>query len=112
MANDEHKDVCGDQGVVNGNDNYLSQQISISAGSDLEVNSPESKDSTKNDDPFGNETNSQVKYRTMTWWSVASPQISFYDSANNSIFTGNVECVCQLRPEIRAPHITDVYLQS
>lgn len=73
MASDEHKNAYGDQSVVISNGNYLGQQISRRAGSDLEVNSPESKDSTTKDEPFGDETNSEVKYKTMTWWLVASP---------------------------------------
>ncbi len=40
---------------------------------DVEVGdaeSPKSHGSKGKDDPFGDETNSEVKYRTMAWWLV------------------------------------------
>lgn len=75
---------CKD-GVVNGSDNYLRQDYDERAGSDLEVNSPIPQASDKKDDPFGDETNSEVKYRTMAWWLVVSPKLPSNDSANNML---------------------------
>lgn len=74
MTTNERKDAYEDNGVVNGNGNgnCLGQDPDKMADSNLEVNPPKSEDSTKKDHPFGNETNSEIKYRTLTWWLVAS----------------------------------------
>ena len=68
IGGQEHGD--GDNGFVNGNDNYSGQAYDEKPGSDLEVNHSNSDVSTGRGDPFGDETNSEVKYRTLTWWSV------------------------------------------
>ena len=70
MAIGDQEHGHGDDGLVNGNGTYLSQTDDEKLGSDLEVNPSNNEDSTGQDDPFGDETNSDVKYRTMTWWSV------------------------------------------
>lgn len=76
MAMGEQEHDYGDDGPVNGNGNgngnYSGQTYDEKPGSDLEVNPSNSEGSTGKDDPFGDETNSEVKYRTMTWWSVTS----------------------------------------
>ena len=70
IGEQEHGDA--DDGLVNGNGNYSGQIDEEKPGSDLEVNPSTSEGSTGKDDPFGDETNAEVKYRTMTWWSVTS----------------------------------------
>ena len=68
MATDEYKHGYGHNGVFNGNGLYLSQDYDERAVGDLEVNLSKPQASTRKDDPFGDETNSDVKYRTMAWW--------------------------------------------
>ena len=66
MATNDYKHGYADDGVLNGNGS--SQDYDEKAGSDLEVAPSKSKGSMAKDDPFGDETNSEVKYRTMAWW--------------------------------------------
>ena len=87
MATKEHEHGYGDDGLVDGNGNPPSQEYDEMVGSDLEVGPSKGKGSVGKDDPFGDETNSEVKYRTMAWWSVASASIYTYQSAD-SMFTG------------------------
>ena len=72
MAMREQGNGYGDDGFVNGNGDYSGQTYDEKPGSDLEVNPSNSQGSMGRNDPFGDETNSEVKYRTMTWWSVSS----------------------------------------
>ena len=72
MAVGEQEHGHGDDGFVNGNAVYSGQTYDEKPGSDLEVNPSNSQGSMGRNDPFGDETNSEVKYRTMTWWSVSS----------------------------------------
>ena len=72
MAIGEQENGYGDDGLVNGNGNSPGQTYDEKPGNDLEVNPSNSEGSTGREDPFGDETNSEVKYRTMTWWSVLS----------------------------------------
>ena len=72
MAMREQENGHGDDGFVNGNGDYSGQTYDEKPGSDLEVNRSNSQVSMGRNDPFGDETNSEVKYRTMTWWSVSS----------------------------------------
>ena len=60
-----------DDGIVNGNSNNPSQESKEKAGHDLEVGPSKRTGSAGKNDPFGDERTSEVKYRTMTWWSVA-----------------------------------------
>lgn len=66
MTANEHKQDHGDDGVVNRNGS--SQGHDDKAGSDLEVGASKSKGDARKEDPFGDETNAEVKYRTMSWW--------------------------------------------
>lgn len=68
MTNKRYKHGCGGDGIVNSNGNYSSQVYDAKAGSDLEDGPSKSKGSMGKNDPFGDETNSEVKYRTMAWW--------------------------------------------
>ena len=72
MAMGQREHGYGDDGLVNGNGNSSDHKGDETPGSDLEVNPSDSEGSTGKDDPFGDETNSEVKYKTMTWWSVSS----------------------------------------
>lgn len=73
MATKEHEHGYGADGLVEGNGNPPSQECDEKVGSDLEVGPSKGKGSVGKEDPFGDETNSEVKYRTMAWWSVALP---------------------------------------
>lgn len=66
MATNDYKHGYGGDGLVNGNSS--SQDYDEKARSDFEVVPSKSKGSMGKDDPFGDETNSEVKYRTMAWW--------------------------------------------
>lgn len=59
------------------NDAYDSNE---KVSDDVEVGQEEPRNipgHQEKEDPFGDESNSEVKYRTMAWWSVAlSPNIS------------------------------------
>ena len=68
MTNIRYKHGCGGDSVVNSNGKYSSQDFDAKARSDLEDGLSKSKGSMGKDDPFGDETNSEVKYRTMAWW--------------------------------------------
>lgn len=72
MAIGEQEHGYAEDGLVHGNGNHSDQTYDEKPGSDLEVNPSNSVDSTAKDDPFGDETDSEVKYRTMSWWSVMS----------------------------------------
>lgn len=76
MASNDYKHGYGGDGLVNGNSS--SQDYDEKARSDFEVVPSKSKGSMGKDDPFGDETNSEVKYRTMAWWSVASSEFQAY----------------------------------
>ena len=65
MANNNHEHGFGD-GLVSGN--RSSQDHNEKAGGDLEVAPSRSRGSMGKKDPFGDETNADVKYRTMAWW--------------------------------------------
>ena len=87
MATKEQEQGYGADGLVDGKGNPSSQEYDEKVGSDLEVGPSKSKGSMGKDDPFGDETNSEVKYRTMAWWSVVSASLYSYHSAD-SMFTG------------------------
>ena len=90
MSTTRCKSSYGDNGVVNGNGYNSSQDFDERASGDLEVNSPKPQASKKKDDPFGDETKAEVKYRTMAWWLVGFPELPTNDSAD-SMFTGKLE---------------------
>ena len=66
MAADLYQRGYGDGGLVVGHGS--SQDYNEKSGSDLEVGPSKSKGSLRNEDPFGDETDSEVKYRTLAWW--------------------------------------------
>ena len=71
MAVKEHEQGHGDISSLNGNGDDSSHNYDEKPGSDPEAGP--SKISRSQADPFGDERNSEVKYRTLTWWSVSSP---------------------------------------
>lgn len=91
MAIEEHEhgygNGNGNDGLDTRNGNNSSPDYNEKADSDLEVAPSTSQASTGKGDPFGDETNSEVKYRTMTWWSVPRSKLHTYHSAH-SIFSG------------------------
>ncbi|CAF9914605.1 hypothetical protein IMSHALPRED_001958 [Imshaugia aleurites] len=70
MAAKEYKHSSGDNSVVDGsgNSNNSSQDYDDKASSDVEVAPSQSEGSMRRDEPFGDETNSELKYRIMAWW--------------------------------------------
>lgn len=87
MLIEEHKHGYGQDDLETANGNYSSQDYKEKAGSDLEVAPSTSKVSIGKDDPFGDETNSEVKYRTMTWWLVLCSKLHTCRSAH-CMFSG------------------------
>ena len=87
MATKEHEHGYGDEDLVKGDVKYSSQVYDEKPGSDPEVNPSSGEGSAGKDDPFGDETNSDIKYRTMTWWSVVSSGFKIDHSADR-ILTG------------------------
>jgi hypothetical protein len=67
----EHKDsIDGKQSTDTGgrrNGSFVNPERSVHD----EENVRRRPSRNKYDDPFGDETNNEVKYRTMTWWQVA-----------------------------------------
>ena len=57
---------------VDENGNCSSQVYDEKPGNNLQVNASNREGSTGKLDPFGDETNAEIKYRTMAWWSVSS----------------------------------------
>ena len=88
-----------DDGVVNGNSSDSSQESEQKAGNDLEVDPSKNTGSAGNNDPFGDERNSEVKYRTMTWWSVEFSVC--YNHSTDRMFTGKQEWVCNPGSRLR-----------
>lgn len=82
VATKECNDSYGKDGVVDANGNDSNQDHNGKGGSDLEVGPSKTKSSMGKDDPFGDETNSGIKYRSMAWWSVESPKRRSYESAD------------------------------
>lgn len=68
VATKECNDSYGKDGVVDANGNDSNQDHNGKGGSDLEVGPSKTKSSMGKDDPFGDETNSGIKYRSMAWW--------------------------------------------
>ena len=66
MAGNNHEHGYGDDGLVSGS--RSSQDHNEKASSDLKVPPSSSRGFKGKADPFGNETNADVKYRTMAWW--------------------------------------------
>ena len=66
MADNNHEHGSGDDGLVKGI--RSSQDDNEKASDDLEVASSSSRGVKGKADPFGDETNADVKYRTMAWW--------------------------------------------
>lgn len=52
---------------------------------------------TNVDDPFGNEANAEVKYKTLKWWYVVFDLRRLSTGTDHA--TGNAECVCGDRPK-------------
>lgn len=69
-AQHEQEHFSGDDGIVSSTGNVSTQDHIEKISSDLEIARPKNNGSVGKDDPFGDETNSEVKYRTMEWWSV------------------------------------------
>ena len=67
MAAVECENVYNDNGS---NGNHSNQKHNEDPSSDVEVSL--SNGSMNKKDPFGDEENSEVKYRTLAWWLVAS----------------------------------------
>ena len=89
MAAKEYKHSSGDNSVVDGsgNSNNSSQDYDDKASSDVEVALSQSEGSMRRDEPFGDETNSELKYRIMAWWSAPSPKFILLTQLIE-IFTG------------------------
>ena len=69
MAAKEYGHGHDDNGLSNTNDDPSSQIDCEKSSNDLEVGS--TKRSVPTEDTFRDETDSEVKYKTMAWWSVA-----------------------------------------
>ncbi len=76
MATKMHEHGYSNVNLVNGKGDHSSQDYDEKSNNDLEVGPAESKRSAGKEDPFGDETNAEVKYRTMAWWFVASFRFS------------------------------------
>ncbi len=71
MTSKKHEGGCSNVNLINSHGDHSSQDDE-KFNNDLEVGPAKSKRSVGKEDPFGDETNSEVKYRTMAWW-LASP---------------------------------------
>ena len=66
MADNNHEHGYGDDALVSGS--RSSQDDNEKASGDLEVAPSSSRGFKGKANPFGDETNADVKYRTMAWW--------------------------------------------
>ena len=68
MANNTYRTGYGDDGVLNGQGHQPEYTSEETYGSDSEKGPSRAIGFKGKDDPFGDETHSEVKYRTMAWW--------------------------------------------
>lgn len=81
------------------NDTYDGKE---KVGNDVEGGQREARNSSgdsEKEDPFGDESNSEVKYRTMAWWSVAPcPRpYALYPLPSTLSFSGDVQLMFDSR---------------
>lgn len=74
MTTNECKHSYGEDSIVNANDNYSNPDYNAKGGSDPEIGPSKTKSPVLKTDPFGDETNSEVKYKSMAWWLVTYPK--------------------------------------
>ena len=68
MANRGYGAGYSEDGVLNGQAYKPDYGNDEKYGSDAEKGPSSSVGLKEKDDPFGDETNSEVKYKTMAWW--------------------------------------------
>ena len=69
MANNTYRKEYGnDDGVLNNGDYQPAYSSNEGYNGDAEKGPKVAVEYNGKEDPFGDETNSEVKYRTMAWW--------------------------------------------
>ena len=86
-----------DDGIFSSTGNVSTQDHNEKISNDLEVSRSRNNGSVGDDDPFGDETNAEVKYRTMTWWSVTSFKYLYPGQLKEGAQAGRNEYAVQAR---------------